>query len=126
MQKFDDEPSMEFNNINTAYNSIRNEFNRDLLIKWEEGKTGIPIIDACMRCLNETGYLNFRMRALIVSFFVHLLWQPWQACSAFLARQFLDFESLFLMVLCILGTVFIHCSLYRKRLRRSTARPPPQ
>ena len=60
MQKFDDEPSMEFNNINTAYNSIRNEFNRDLLIKWEEGKTGIPIIDACMRCLNETGYLNLK------------------------------------------------------------------
>ena len=73
MQKFDDEPSMEFDNINTAYNSIRNEFNRDLLIKWEEGKTGIPIIDACMRCLNETGYLNFRMRALVVSFFVHHL-----------------------------------------------------
>ncbi|HAS19388.1 MAG TPA: deoxyribodipyrimidine photolyase, partial [Flavobacteriaceae bacterium] len=45
-----------------------------------------------MRCLVSTGYLNFRMRALVVSFFVHQLWQPWQACSGFLARQFLDFE----------------------------------
>ena len=45
-----------------------------------------------MRCLVQTGYLNFRMRALVVSFFVHHLWQPWQACSAFLAKQFLDFE----------------------------------
>jgi deoxyribodipyrimidine photo-lyase len=32
------------------------------------------------------------MRALVVSFFVHQLWQPWQECSAFLAKQFLDFE----------------------------------
>ena len=92
MQKFDDEPSMEFNNINTAYNSIRNEFNRDLLIKWEEGKTGIPIIDACMRCLNETGYLNFRMRAMIVSFAAFNLWQNWKNFSHFLARRFLDYE----------------------------------
>ena len=44
-------PSMEFDNINTAYNSIRNEYNKDLISKWKEGKTGIPIIDACMRCL---------------------------------------------------------------------------
>ena len=92
MQKFDDEPSMEFNNINTAYNSIRNEFNRDLLIKWEEGKTGIPIIDACMRCLNETGYLNFRMRAMIVSFAAFNLWQNWKNFSHYLARKFLDYE----------------------------------
>ena len=45
-----------------------------------------------MRCLVETGYLNFRMRSLVVSFFTHHLWQPWQACAHFLARQFLDFE----------------------------------
>ena len=85
---------MEFNNINTAYNSIRNEFNRDLLKNWERGKTGIPIIDACMRCLNETGYLNFRMRALLVSFLTHHLWQNWQDGVVHLAKNFLDFEPL--------------------------------
>ena len=45
-----------------------------------------------MRCLNETGYLNFRMRALVVSFFTHNLWQPWQAASKHLSQMFLDFE----------------------------------
>ena len=45
-----------------------------------------------MRCLKETGYLNFRMRAMIVSFFTHILWQPWQASSQYLSRLFLDFE----------------------------------
>ncbi len=92
MQKFDDEPSMEFDNINTAYNSIRNEYNKDLILKWKEGKTGIPIIDACMRCLDKTGYLNFRMRAMIVSFAAFNLWQNWKNFSHFLARKFLDYE----------------------------------
>jgi deoxyribodipyrimidine photo-lyase len=45
-----------------------------------------------MRCVVETGYLNFRMRALVVSFFTHHLWQPWQMGVVFLAKQFLDFE----------------------------------
>ena len=92
MQKFDDEPSMEFDNINAAYNSIRNEYNKDLISKWKEGKTGIPIIDACMRCLDKTGYLNFRMRAMIVSFAAFNLWQNWKNFSHFLARKFLDYE----------------------------------
>jgi len=50
------------------------------------------LIDACMRCVTATGYLNFRMRAMLVSFLTHHLWQPWQAGVEHLARQFLDFE----------------------------------
>ena len=92
MQKFDDEPDMEFNNINRAYDSIRNNYDNNLLIKWKEGKTGIPIIDACMRCLDQTGYLNFRMRAMIVSFAAFNLWQDWKNFSHYLAKKFLDYE----------------------------------
>jgi deoxyribodipyrimidine photo-lyase len=51
----------------------------------------VPIVDACMRCLVATGYINFRMRAMVVSFFVFNLWQDWQELH-FLARQFLDYE----------------------------------
>ena len=83
---------MEFKSINRGYHHILKPINNDYIKAWENGNTGVPIVDAAMRCLVETGYLNFRMRALVVSFFVHHLWQPWQACSAFLARQFLDFE----------------------------------
>jgi deoxyribodipyrimidine photo-lyase len=32
------------------------------------------------------------MRAMVVSFFTHHLWQPWQAGVSYLAKQFLDFE----------------------------------
>jgi len=51
----------------------------------------VPIVDACMRCLHETGYVNFRMRALLVSFFTFNLFQDWREMH-FLARLFLDYE----------------------------------
>ena len=92
IQKFEMECRMEFESINRGYHQLKKPLNQSHITAWEEGKTGVPMVDAAMRCLVATGYLNFRMRALVVSFFVHQLWQPWQACSAFLARQFLDFE----------------------------------
>ena len=91
MQKFEDECRMEFHNINSAYDTIVKPRNEAYIRAWQEGKTGVPIVDACMRCLVETGYINFRMRAMVVSFFVFNLWQDWRDLH-FLARQFLDYE----------------------------------
>jgi len=91
IQKFEDECRMEFENINTAYDELVKPKNEDYILAWQEGQTGIPIIDACMRCLVATGYINFRMRAMVVSFFVFNLWQDWRELH-FLARQFLDYE----------------------------------
>lgn len=45
-----------------------------------------------MRCLQQTGYLNFRMRSMLVSFATHHLWLPWQAIAPHLAKLFLDYE----------------------------------
>mgnify|MGYP006079115783 FL=1 len=92
IQKFEMECRMEFESINKGYHALVKEKRSDYLTAWEKGQTGIPMVDAAMRCLVATGYLNFRMRALVVSFVIHQLWQPWQAISGFLARQFLDFE----------------------------------
>ena len=92
IQKFEMESDMEFISVNKGYRNLDQPVNPFYHNSWTEGKTGIPIVDASMRCLNTTGYLNFRMRALIVSFYTHNLWQPWQNCSPHLAQQFLDFE----------------------------------
>jgi deoxyribodipyrimidine photo-lyase len=92
MQKFESEVRMEFENINAAYNGLRTEANPVILEAWKAGKTGFPVIDACMRCVAATGYLNFRMRAMVVSFLTHTLWQPWQAGAGHLAKMFLDYE----------------------------------
>jgi len=91
MQKFEDECRMEFENVNAAFDQIEKPRNEIFIKAWQDGKTGVPIIDACMRCLATTGYLNFRMRAMVVSFFVFNLWQDWRDLH-FLARQFLDYE----------------------------------
>ncbi|MFD0963978.1 cryptochrome/deoxyribodipyrimidine photo-lyase family protein [Pseudofulvibacter geojedonensis] len=92
IQKFEMECVMEEVSINRGFHKLKKDISEVYQLAWEAGKTGIPIIDACIRCLKTTGYLNFRMRAMVVSFFVHNLWQPWQAASAFLSRLFLDFE----------------------------------
>jgi deoxyribodipyrimidine photo-lyase len=91
MQKFEDECSMEFENANKAYNSLVKPKNDVYIEAWQKGQTGVPIVDACMRCLVATGYINFRMRAMVVSFFVFNLWQDWRHLH-FLAKQFLDYE----------------------------------
>ena len=91
MQKFEDECRMEFENVNRAYDSLVKPKNESYIKAWQEGKTGVPIVDACMRCVVATGYLNFRMRAMVVSFFTFNLWQDWRELH-FLARQFLDYE----------------------------------
>ena len=62
------------------------------LTAWVTGATGFPLVDACMRCLAATGWVNFRMRAMVVSFACHNLWLDWRAIAAPLARLFLDFE----------------------------------
>jgi deoxyribodipyrimidine photo-lyase len=91
IQKFEDECRMEFENVNQAYDSLVKPKNETYIKAWQEGKTGVPIVDACMRCLVTTGYINFRMRAMVVSFFTFNLWQDWRELH-FLARQFLDYE----------------------------------
>lgn len=91
MQKFEDECRMEFENVNRAYDTLIKSKNETYIKAWQEGQTGVPIVDACMRCLVTTGYLNFRMRAMVVSFFTFNLWQDWRELH-FLARQFLDYE----------------------------------
>ncbi len=92
IQKFEDESRMEFEPVNKAYQSLEKPRDLALIEAWQTGKTGVPLVDACMRCVVATGYLNFRMRAMVVSFFVFNLWQDWRDLAHFLARQFLDYE----------------------------------
>ena len=83
---------MEFFAINPAYNEIEYEDDPGLLDVWLHGRTGYPMIDACMRCLGETGFMNFRMRAMVVSFACFGLHLAWRTLHGPLARIFLDYE----------------------------------
>ena len=92
IQKFESEDRMEFESVNRGYLDVVHHGDPDTLQAWKSGETGVPLVDACMRCVIATGYLNFRMRAMLVSFLTHHLDHPWQAGVEHLARCFLDFE----------------------------------
>ena len=100
MQKLEDEPAIEFRNFARSADGLRpgdvgvpmTAQDEERLAAWCEGRTGFPMVDACMRSLRATGWLNFRMRAMLVSFAAYHLWLHWRAPGLFLARQFLDFE----------------------------------
>ena len=93
MQKLEDEPQIEVRNFASVCDGLReNDFDRERFEAWCEGRTGYPMVDACMRSLRATGWLNFRMRAMLVSFAAYHLWLHWREPGLFLARQFLDYE----------------------------------
>jgi len=92
IQKFEMEHTMEDSSINKGYQLLKKNISQKYQTAWKTGQTGVPMIDASIRCMNATGYLNFRMRAVLVSFFTHLLWQPWQDCAVYMSKMFIDFE----------------------------------
>jgi deoxyribodipyrimidine photo-lyase len=93
IQKLESQPSIEFTNIHRAYDGMRSEnYDADRLRAWSQGETGFPMIDACMRMLVRTGWINFRMRAMLTSFASYQLWLHWREPALHLARQFLDYE----------------------------------
>jgi deoxyribodipyrimidine photo-lyase len=94
IQKLEDDPTIEFRNIHKAYDGLRPCPADDdaSLTAWIEGRTGFPLLDACMRSLQATGWLNFRMRAMAISFAVHHLWLDWKRPAQLLAARFTDFE----------------------------------
>tara|TARA_Y100000994_G_C15668001_1_gene432454 strand:- start:897 stop:1541 length:645 start_codon:yes stop_codon:yes gene_type:complete len=71
---------------------LNRELDQDRFEMWTEGKTGWPFFDACMRQLRATGWINFRMRAMLMSVASYTLWLPWKESGNYLARQFIDYE----------------------------------
>lgn len=95
IQKFESEITQQLKPINRGYETLpfrNDESVAQHLEAWKQGETGYPLVDACMRCLIKTGYINFRMRAMLVSFLCHYLAIDWRLGADYLASLFLDFE----------------------------------
>ncbi len=92
IQKLEDQPDIELKSLHSAYDSLDKKLNSTLFEAWKDGSTGFPMIDACMKSLKQTGWLNFRMRAMVVSFACHHLWLPWKPVAHYLASCFTDYE----------------------------------
>lgn len=93
IQKLEDEPALEHRCLHRAYEDMRPKLpDAARLAAWERGETGLPFVDACMRSLRATGWLNFRMRAMVVSVASYHLWLDWRSTGLPLARMFTDYE----------------------------------
>ncbi len=94
IQKLESEPVLERRSAHPAAEAARAATAPDdpLLLAWAEGRTGWPFLDACMRSLRATGWLNFRMRAMVQSVATHHLALDWRASGLVLARLFTDYE----------------------------------
>nr|WP_315468422.1 FAD-binding domain-containing protein [uncultured Undibacterium sp.] len=93
IQKLESEPEIEYQNMHRGYDGLReNDFNEAHFQAFTQGRTGWPMVDACIAMLRETGWINFRMRAMLVSVASYPLWLDWRPVGAWLATQFLDYE----------------------------------
>lgn len=93
IQKLESEPALEFDNLHRGYDGLReHDWNPAHFAALVAGRSGWPLVDACVAMLRETGWLNFRMRAMLVSVAAYPLWLHWRPVGLWLARQFLDYE----------------------------------
>lgn len=93
IQKLEDEPELEFRAMHRELEGLKSGPNdAERLQRWQEGQTGWPLVDACMRALQRTGWINFRMRAMLMAVASYQLWLHWRDPALHLARLFTDFE----------------------------------
>jgi len=92
IQKFEVECDYETRSVNRGYESMPYINDPEMIEAWKNGTTGLPLVDACMRCLKQTGWINFRMRAMLVSVLTHHFDCDWKAGVTHLAQLFLDYE----------------------------------
>lgn len=93
MQKLEDEPALEHRCVHSAYEGLRPTVpDPTRLAAWQAGETGLPFVDACIRYLAASGWLNFRMRSMLMAVASYHLWLDWRCTGRHLARQFTDFE----------------------------------
>lgn len=92
IQKLEDQPSIEIRDLHPLAVTRPRDSDAARLAAWEAGETGLPFLDACLRYLRATGWLNFRMRAMVTSVASYHLWLDWRVTGQHLARQFTDYE----------------------------------
>ena len=92
-QRFRYLPQLELRSLYGIFDREGWEFDEDLYVAWQEGRTGFPIVDAAARCLQATGGwqgLNFRVRAIYASFLSNLLGMDWRYGALHFMRHLID------------------------------------
>lgn len=70
----------------------KTDFNAEVFTRWCAGRTGYATVDACMRQLNQTGFMSNRGRQWVASCLVHELGQDWRYGAAYFEQQLIDYD----------------------------------
>ena len=65
-------------------------YNQDDFEAWYTGKTGVPLVDAAMRCLNATGFMHNRLRMVTAMFLTKDLLIDWRLGERYFMQQLID------------------------------------
>ena len=95
MQKLETEPRIEFESMHRGFLDYQpmTDISQDRLARFSEGQLGWPFVDACLRALAQTGWINFRMRAMLAAVAAYHLAIDWRGTAQVMARWFVDFEA---------------------------------
>lgn len=69
-----------------------NRHDQQRLEQWQNGETNYPIVNACMKQLNSTGYMSNRGRQLVASAFIHELKLDWRYGATYFEQQLIDYD----------------------------------
>lgn len=85
-------PKVEKSAFKPQYDQISWLGDQGHFIRWCNGDTGYPIVDAAMRCLNATGMMHNRLRMIVASFLCKTLLIDWRLGEKYFAQKLLDFD----------------------------------
>lgn len=91
VQAIEKDPLLHIVPRDARFDEIRHH-DATILEAFKSGKTGIPFVDACMKALNQTGWINFKQRAMLASFACNTLLLDWRDVGHVLAHLWLDYE----------------------------------
>ena len=80
--------------LKPQYDNIKWDNNPTLFKKWCDGETGFPIVDACMKELNTSGYMHNRGRLIVSSFLIKNLQINWEKGEKYFAQNLVDYDVL--------------------------------
>lgn len=86
------EPRVLGEALKEQYSKIKWTGSHSHFVKWCQGNTGFPIVDAGMREMNETGYMHNRARLIVASFLIKTLLVDWQKGEKYFATQLVDYD----------------------------------
>jgi deoxyribodipyrimidine photo-lyase len=85
-------PDVLGHSMKPKYDKIKWTNNSKWFLAWKNAKTGYPVVDACMRQLNKTGYMHNRGRLIVSNFLIKILHIDWQKGEQYFATKLIDYD----------------------------------